>query len=377
MKKILLSLGIVFAITACNQKPEGYTIKGNLTGEVENGTQVFLRKMGDNMQPVDIDTTTIENGQFAFSGSSVEAPEMHFLFVDKLLGYTAVILENGEVQVTAHKDSLSGAETKGTPQNDYFAKYMDNSRALSKQALSIQNDIQDATMSQDQAILTSLNEEMADLQEQAQAYELTYINENPDALISVLLLERVIASRQLPYDEVQAMYDGISPEIKETSAAKKVVEQLEQMKQRTESEKNTEVGAKAPQFSGPTPEGKTLALNDAMGKVTLIDFWAAWCKPCRMENPNVVKVYGKYHDKGLNIIGVSLDKTAEDWKKAIEDDGLTWNQVSNLAYFNDPIAKLYNVDAIPAAFLIDENGIIVGKNLRGQALEDKVAELLN
>jgi peroxiredoxin len=90
-----------------------------------------------------------------------------------------------------------------------------------------------------------------------------------------------------------------------------------------------------------------------------------------------VAVYNKYHDKGLNVVGVSLDRTAEAWKKAIADDGLEWNHISNVAYFDDQIAKLYNVDAIPAAFLLDENGIIVAKNLRGPALEEKVAELLN
>jgi len=114
-----------------------------------------------------------------------------------------------------------------------------------------------------------------------------------------------------------------------------------------------------------------------LGKVTLVDFWAAWCKPCRLENPNVVAVYKKYHDKGLNIVGVSLDKSADDWKKAIQDDGLTWNHVSHIKYFQDPIARLYNVDAIPAAFLLDENGVIIAKNLRGTELEAKVAELLN
>jgi thiol-disulfide isomerase/thioredoxin len=112
-----------------------------------------------------------------------------------------------------------------------------------------------------------------------------------------------------------------------------------------------------------------------LGKVTIVDFWAAWCKPCRAENPNVVKIYNKYHDKGLNILGVSLDRKAEDWKKAIEDDGLTWNHVSNVDYF-DEIAKLYNVEAIPATFILDAEGTIIAKNLRGPALEEKIAELL-
>ena len=145
----------------------------------------------------------------------------------------------------------------------------------------------------------------------------------------------------------------------------------------------TEIGQIAPTFSGPSPSGEMIALNDIKGKVTLIDFWASWCKPCRRENPNVVKVYNKYHDKGLEIIGVSLDGSRNQrdpkaaWVKAIQDDNLTWNHVSNLQYFNDPMAKAYNIRSIPATFLIDENGKILAKNLRGDALEKAIAQHLN
>jgi len=377
MKKIVLVPIVGLFLLACNQKPEGYTITGNLSGEVQNGTQVFLKKMGENMAPVDVDTTTVENGQYAFSGQPVSAPEVHYIFVDSLLGYSPVILENGEILVEAHKDSLGSPKLSGGPQNGFFSDYMKKSRSISSKFRSIQEDIQEASISQDQATMDALNDEMNELQEEAKEFEITFIKENPNALVSVLLVERALASRQFPLEEVQAMFDGLSVEIKATSAAEKVLKQLEESRLKAEKGKNTEVGAKAPLFSGPTPDGKELALADAMGKATLIDFWAAWCKPCRAENPNVVKVYNKYHSKGLNIVGVSLDKKAEDWNKAIADDGLMWNQISNLAYFNDPIAQLYNVDAIPAAFLLDENGIIVGKNLRGAALEEKVAELLN
>ena len=107
----------------------------------------------------------------------------------------------------------------------------------------------------------------------------------------------------------------------------------------------------------------------------LVDFWAAWCRPCRAENPNIVRVYNKYKDKGFKVLGVSLDRNAEDWKQAIADDNLDWQHVSNVRYF-DEIAELYNVSAIPASFILDENGVIVAKNLRGDALEEKVAELL-
>lgn len=376
MKKIVLSIAIVIGIAACNQKPEGFTINGNLRGDIENGTQVFLRTVGENNQPVDVDTAKVENGKFIFTGAT-ETPELNYIFIDKLPGYTAVILENGEIELNAQKDSLNLAKIKGTPQNETFADYMDKSKELTLQAQSIQQDMQQATVKKDTATARSLQDEMVELQDKYKNFELDYIENHPDALISALLIDRALGSGTVTAEEAKAMYEKLSPEIKKTKVATVIQERLEGQKQAEVNAKNTSVGAKAPDFTAPTPDGKELALNDALGKVTLVDFWAAWCKPCRAENPNVVKVYEKYHDKGLNILGVSLDRTEEAWKQAIKADGLTWQHVSHVAYFNDPIAKLYNVDAIPAAFLLDENGVIVAKNLRGPALEAKVAELLN
>ncbi|AYN68152.1 AhpC/TSA family protein [Euzebyella marina] len=376
MKKLVVTLSILIGLSACNQKPEGYTFTGNLTGEVENGTNVYLRAVGENGQPVDIDTATVENGKFTFNGE-MPAPEMHYVFVENLMGFTPVILENGEIMMKAQKDSLGMAEVTGTPQNEVFVDYMEKSKELTQRAQSIQQDMQQANMSRDTATAISLRDEMMELQETYKDFEIDYIKTHPDALISALLIERAIGTGAITSEEAQGMYDALSPEIKETKTAKGILEKLEAQKKAEENEKNTSIGAKAPEFSAPDPEGNQLALADVLGKVTLVDFWAAWCKPCRAENPNVLAVYNKYHDKGLNIIGVSLDRTADAWKEAIEDDGLTWNHVSNVAYFNDPIAKLYNVNAIPAAFLLDENGVIVAKNLRGPALEAKVAELLN
>lgn len=245
------------------------------------------------------------------------------------------------------------------------------------QAQSIQMDMQRAQNANDQATIASLRDEMEELQNEYKTFELEYIKNNPDALISALLLERAISSKAVESAKIQEMFNALSKEIQDSKPGKRVATNVEKLKKSEEAEKKTAVGAKAPNFSGPTPDGKEIALTDVLGKATLIDFWAAWCRPCRAENPNIVSVYKKYHDKGLNIIGVSLDKSEEAWKKAIADDGLEWNHVSHIAYFNDEIAQQYNVDAIPAAFLLDENGVIVAKNLRGPALEAKVAELLD
>ncbi|MBD1261336.1 AhpC/TSA family protein [Maribacter polysiphoniae] len=376
MKNILLPLIALGILASCNSKPEGYTINGTLIGDVADSTAVYLKKAGKQNGLVDVDTTMVVNGNFVFTGQK-NSPEMHFIFVDQLGGYAAAIVENGEIEFTAHKDSLGFAKAIGTPQNEFLYDFQKNSREVSNQAMNIQKDLRTATGARDTVLINSLQEELNELRGEYESFELDYIKSHPNALISALLIDRAINTRTSTEEELRELYDGLTPEIKETEAAKKVLKTLDALNKKEASSKNTSVGAVAPDFSAPSPSGEFLALSDVKGKVTLIDFWAAWCRPCRAENPNVVKVYNKYKGKGLSIIGVSLDKTAEAWKKAISDDGLEWHHVSNIAYFDDAIAKLYNVDAIPATFLLDENGVIVAKNLRGPALEARISELLD
>ncbi len=373
---LLLLMVLIFAFS-CTQNPEGYTIKGEMRGEFEEGTKVFLKKLGDNGQPIELDTTLIVEGKFEFIGAS-NAPELHYIFIDKLPGYTALILENGTIDFSAQKDSLGFAKVEGTMQNEVFFGYLEKSRELSERARAIQQDMNGVNGANGgESTAMALADEMKELQEEYKGFEVNFIKENPKALIAALLLDRAISANAIELDSVQTMYNNLSQEIKDSKPGKKVLEAIERVKTAEKAAESTAIGAKAPEFSGPNPDGKVISLNDIKGKVTLVDFWAAWCKPCRAENPNVVAVYNKYHDKGLNIVGVSLDRTADAWKKAIVDDGLEWNHISNIAYFDDKIAKMYNVTAIPAAFLLDENGVIVAKNLRGPALEAKVAELLN
>ncbi len=137
------------------------------------------------------------------------------------------------------------------------------------------------------------------------------------------------------------------------------------------------IGQMAPEISLPNPDGTVVNLSDLRGKYVLIDFWAAWCKPCREENPNVVRLYNEYNDKGFEVFGVSLDRTKEAWVKAIEDDALTWTHVSDLKYFNSEAAATYQINAIPATYMVDPEGKIIAKDLRGPSLENKLKELFN
>ncbi|MGB5822235.1 MAG: TlpA disulfide reductase family protein [Saonia sp.] len=367
MKKIVWVFCITLLLVACNDNPNGFTIEGTITGELENGTKIFLKKTNEMNQPVDVDTTTVENGTFIFTGDA-GSPELHYVFIDQISGNVPLIIEKGGIELKAQKDSLGMAKIKGTLQNDLFSDFLKNSREISLKAMSMNDDMRAANAARDTATMAALREEYFELQEEAKTFEIDYVKENPNALISALIIDKVLTTKALPDDEVQEMYNALTAEIKETTVGKKIKEKIDKGKA-------TSIGSKAPNFSAPTPTGEQLALNEVLGKVTILDFWAAWCKPCRAENPNVVKVYNKYHEKGLNILGVSLDKKAEDWKKAIADDSLAWNHVSNVDYF-DEIAKLYGVEAIPATFILDENGVIVAKNLRGPALEEKIASML-
>ena len=185
-----------------------------------------------------------------------------------------------------------------------------------------------------------------------------------------------MSSAEADQAEIKELYNSLDESVKNTKDGKELGDTFKQMEEQEKAMANVGVGKKAPAFSAATPDGKMMSLKDAMGKVTIIDFWASWCKPCRMENPNVVAMYNELHGQGLNIIGVSLDKEADAWKKAIADDKLTWSHVSNLKFWEDPIAKLYGVQSIPATFVLDAEGNIVAKDLRGDQLKVKVKELL-
>lgn len=368
MKKLVLTLTIAILVIACGEKNDAFVVNGTLRGDVADGTKVFLKTAGENNTIKEVDTVIITDGKFSITGPIPKTLEPHYILLENSRENMMLFLENATIDITAHKDSLRDALITGSVQNDLFTNFKDDSKVIGAKSMSIQQDYQKAAASQDAATMKALQEEMQEIQEEGKNFELTFIKENPNAVISGMIINRLYASKAVTEEEIIEMLGNLTEEVKNTRATKTLVEALE-------AAKNTAIGAKAPDFSGPTPTGEDLALKDALGKVTIIDFWAAWCVPCRKENPNVVKVYEKYHEKGLNIIGVSLDKNAEEWKKAIAEDGLTWQQVYNEKDVQQ-IAKLYNVNAIPSTFILDENGVIIAKNLRGQALEDKMAELL-
>ncbi|RKS50627.1 peroxiredoxin [Gillisia mitskevichiae] len=369
MKQVLIAIAVL-TVLGCAKEKEGFSISGDLKN-IEDGKMVFLSELDANNQPKIIDSVAVKDEQFMLELPDVTNSNLNFLNVEGLRGNVLFISENAPIEFKIFKDSLPSSNVKGGKENELLYDYLGHIKELNTKVMKIRTDLRtQTTTSGDPAAIAKLQKEEEGLRNSDLIYKKKVAKENPEKYVSLLVLTDMI-NVGAPANEVRELYDGLSENLKQTSIAKMLKENLDKRSV-------TEIGSKAPEFTAPNPEGKEIALKDVLGKVTLVDFWAAWCKPCRLENPNIVNVYNKYHDKGFNVIGVSLDREGQKdkWTQAIEDDNLTWNHVSNLQFWNDPVAKMYNIRAIPAAFLLDENGIIVATNLRGEALETKVKELL-
>jgi len=198
-----------------------------------------------------------------------------------------------------------------------------------------------------------------------------FIVGHPESYLSLMALSSM-GGPSADINVIEPLYTGLSQKLKDTDPGK-------QLKQSFAALKATSVGTMAPDFTQNDVNGKPVKLSDYKNKsYVLLDFWASWCGPCRQENPNVVRVYNKYKDRKFTVLGVSLDKATgkADWLKAIKDDGLTWTQVSDLKFWNNEAAALYFIQSIPQNYLIDPNGKIIAKNLRGAELEAKLIEVL-
>ena len=198
-----------------------------------------------------------------------------------------------------------------------------------------------------------------------------FLANNTSSFIAPAVLSEI--SYYLEADEMEGILNSFDTTLNQVQTVITLKERLVQLKA-------VAIGQKAPDFTLNDPDGNPISLSSKIGgdtKLLLLDFWASWCGPCRAENPFVVKTWTEYNKKGFDVFGVSLDRSREDWLKGIQDDKLTWTHVSEVKYWDCAPAKLYAVSAIPSNFLIDENGIIVGHNLRGDALAEKVKEILD
>lgn len=373
MKKLVLLALLSIVLFSCSNVKDGeFVLEGEAKG-VPNGKVVVLHKQDDSIGMIPVDTTRIKDGKFTFKGKTKQAL-MHSIQIEDINNEQFfTIIETGEILIKIDKDSIQNTKIGGTYNNDEMQSFTDDRNKLQAKIKEFeyknQSKLALAQNQNDEKTIKQLQADYAVLTKNLKDFVYKYVTDHPKSYISMLLITNLFGEFEPDLALIEKYYNGLDASLKNHPEGKNILKKLKEFKK-------VDVGKKAPDFSAKSPDGTTVSLKQSLGKVTIIDFWASWCKPCRIENPNVVAMYNELHSKGLNIVGVSLDKDLNKWKEAIAKDGITWTQISNLKEWKEPIAQLYGVNSIPKTFILNKYGVVVAKDLTGQALKDKVIELL-
>lgn len=343
MKTLLTNLLLIVGISIA-QAQSSYTVKGKI-GNYNAPAYIILNYKSD--KGYVLDTLPLQNGSFRFTGKVSRGVKANLhLSPDGKGKFTPgdiirFYLEKGEIVVYS-PDVAANASVSGTEANVAYQRFQDKVKPF--------------PIVPDSANALALKE---------------FINENADSPILFTAVSDYINNRSA-LSTLETVYAMLPKSARLQEEGKTIANRIHGLK-------NIGIGSTAPDFTQADTEGKMVSLKDFRGKYLLIDFWASWCGPCRAENPNVVKAYAAYKDKNFTVLGISLDgsKGKENWKAAIKKDGLPWTQLSDLQGWNNAVAVLYDIHAVPMNFLLDPEGKIIAVNLRGSALNEKLSQLLN
>ncbi|MBS0011524.1 MAG: AhpC/TSA family protein [Bacteroidales bacterium] len=380
----LFLLAILFA--GCGEKK--FTIKGKLDDAVP-GTFIYMDKLGGmNLEPYD-SVKISDNGSFEFTGT-IEHPEFFLLRLTET-NFLTTLLEPGEkMTLNARADSLSfTARVEGSPGTSKMLEY-DLRLQEAMQDLQQLGSIYEANVNSPdlEEVMIDLDNKANDILNDMNEYTRNFIDENIESMVSLIALYKQITPQVYIlniekdidyYRRVDSSLMALYPESEPVMTLHKQMETLLASLDAEEAKAaKTGIGAVAPEIALPNPDGDTIKLSSTRGDYVLLDFWAAWCTPCRNENPKLYDVYKKYNEKGFEIYQVSLDQTREAWLSGIREDKIgEWIHVSDLKYWSSVVVPLYGIEAIPANYLLDTEGRIIANNLRGDALAEKLAEIFD
>lgn len=296
----------------------------------------------------------------------IEEPQLLAISIDSKM--FPVYVEKSKIEISGTVDMLDSAVVKGSKSHEVFKAYGDVMLPVHDENRQLMSEYRNARATQDKAAEDKVLERYEALQKKQKELTEKFIKDHSKSHVAAYLVQEQTKYNS-DYDEVKSAFELLSSSLSATKPFKSVEEKLAKLE-------SVKIGAVAPDFEMADSTGTMVKLSSLRGKYLLMDFWASWCSPCRAENPNVVKLYNKYADKNFDIIGISLDQSKDAWLEAIKADQLTWNHVSDLAGWQNAASQLYQVSGIPHTVLLDPEGKIIAKNLRGKALEDKLAELL-
>lgn len=377
MKNFLIAVTAAFIFISCGENGEKNNAartyaKGKLTNAAE-GDKLYLEQLTPQGVKV-VDTAVVAaSGEFVFNKFS---PPTGFYNIKAAEGnFATVILDSaGTVTLEGSAQDIGNTHTvSGNKEAELFWEMNEKAKKNYRQRDSLSR-VYEREFNAGRIDPNKINDVQRDLQnkfdsivDKHEAYIKSFIDRNPGSFATLAAIQ------QLNPDENFEYYEKVSSELYKKYPNSPFVKLLYDD---VTGMRATAIGVTAPDITLPTPEGTMLSLSSLKGKVVLLDFWASWCGPCRKENPNVVRTYNKYRDKGFTVFSVSLDKDKESWVKAIRDDNLMWpNHVSDLRFWDSPVVKLYNFNAIPQTFLVNAEGKIIAKNLRGEMLEKKLQEV--
>lgn len=376
MKKLFVFFCVLFFFSCTSSHHNGlFTVNGHLADAADQ--KVYLEHLFFNQQPPEVlDTAEMKDGKFVIKGNASEEGLYRIRF-EKNPGYI-FINDKDDIDFSADaKDTVLGTTKFFTPANS----------SLTSLIMTLDS-IHTKLISEDQArkdYQQQHNDSMAFISDNAfnisnEWYNRFLVKYIDTAASPVNALFALSYAQDIDMDTVKNLMTNLTKKFPKNSSVAEVVKQFSQYAAAQDNKTQNNdiaVGKTAPDFTLPDVDGKDFKLNSLRGKYVLIDFWASWCGPCRQENPNVVSNYNQFKDKNFTVLGVSLDQDKKAWLKAIKDDGLVWKQVSDLKFWNNEAATMYHVEAIPYNVLIDPQGKIIGTELRGSQLHDKLAEVLN
>jgi peroxiredoxin len=371
-----LGCAALFSTPACQSPNSGksqvtttdstYSITGNIAG-LDSGWVFLLHRQAN---PQVADSALVTKGNFVLTGKAT-VPEFVLLGISREGNKEfrkGAFIQHGALTLQGKKDSMESALISGVPAQDEFLHFANLEKPIDSASNALEQAYNAATANNDKKQQDSILNIYKTLDKSHAQMVRDYARTHPASYISVY---KVYASFSTPPDAglLDTIYSGLDSSMQHSFFGLKIKETLE-------SAKRTAIGIAAPEFTLPDTKGNATSLSSFKGKYTLVDFWASWCGPCRQENPNVVLAYHKYHPKGFTILSVSLDDNKDKWEEAIKHDKLDWNHVSDLKGWQSSAAVLYGVRGIPTNFLLDKDGKIIAKDLRGEDLEKKLAEVI-